>query len=134
MAINLPLACRQIRVELGEYYAFKFNSFGVTDTNTSDEVLSRASLWEPLSSGQINSIEKITTNYIFEFTPHRFNKHLGLSRMKNLKLLVLRELDRWFTEMDADEKEETLEAFRKEIGNEALEIVFLDLWDYTYTD
>ncbi|CAN9342946.1 unnamed protein product [Alternaria sp. RS040] len=32
MAINLPLACTQIRRELGEYYAFTFNSFGaVTD-------------------------------------------------------------------------------------------------------
>jgi hypothetical protein len=116
MAINLPFTCTQVRHELGEYFAFIFNSFGAMTVSDVSPMLSA------FTTGQRNKIEVITTNYMHKGGTRLFDD-VVLSMLPNLKRLVLRDL----SAMDDRGKEQTLQAFQNSSKNEKAWIEILDI-------
>ncbi|KAB2106887.1 hypothetical protein AG0111_0g4785 [Alternaria gaisen] len=117
MAINLPLACTQIRRELGEYYAFTFNSFGaMTDVGTGP-------LLRQLSSAQRHRIEVLTSNHAYPIENKiSYYEHI-FTLVPNLKRLVLRDM----TAMKAQEKKNTVDRIRAVCNNKEMEVEILDI-------
>ncbi|CAN9345476.1 hypothetical protein CUC08_Gglean007998 [Alternaria sp. MG1] len=117
MAINLPLACTQIRHELGEYYAFTFNSFGaMTDVGTGP-------LLQQLTSAQRHRIEVLTSNYAYPIENKiSYYEHI-FTLVPNLKRLVLRDM----TAMKAQEKKNTVDRIRAVCNNKEMEVEILDI-------
>ena len=117
LAMNLPLACSQIRRELGQYFPFTFNSFGATTSPGISLML------EPLTTGQRDKIEVITTNYTHASRKTWQYDYVTLSTLPSLKLLVLRDLGT----MDDEEKDRTFEDFQNGIKNRTVKIEILDI-------
>jgi hypothetical protein len=115
--MNLPLACSQIRRELGQHFPFTFNSFGGTTSPGISLML------EPLTICQRDRIEVITTNYTHASRKTWLYDYVTLSMLPSLKLLVLRDLGT----MDDEEKDRTFEDFRNGIKNGTVKIEILDI-------
>ncbi|CAI9625353.1 unnamed protein product [Alternaria burnsii] len=117
MAINLPLACTQIRRELGEYYAFTFNSFGaMTDVDTGP-------LLQQLTSAQRHRIEVLTSNHAYPIENKiSYYDHI-FTLVPNLKRLVLRDM----SAMSAHEKKKTIDRLRAVCNNKDMKIEILDI-------
>ncbi|KAF1912559.1 hypothetical protein BDU57DRAFT_522911 [Ampelomyces quisqualis] len=91
MALHLPLVCRQISAETGNYFTFKYNSFGTIHTNDFTVLLGR------LGSEHIGRIEVVKMNFvrdsdIFRWTADKWFPYRRLLKLPNLKRLVLRDL------------------------------------------
>jgi hypothetical protein len=117
MAINLPLACTQIRRELGEYYAFTFNSFGAMADVGVGPLLHR------LTSAQRHKIEVLTANHAYPIENKiSYYDHI-FTLVPNLKRLVLRDM----SAMSAQEKKNTIGRLRAACNNKEMKIEILDI-------
>lgn len=118
MALHLPLVCRQIRSETGNYFAFKFNSFGAMEPIYFSLIMNN---W---TAEQKNNIEVVRVNCVRarpSASHETFVGHIWQRRLKELKklrLLVLRDMDG----LSPQEVDGVVCAFREAAGNDALRI------------
>jgi hypothetical protein len=124
MAFHLPLVCRQIRLETGKYFTFKFNTFGSTMPEDFSQLVAR------FTDDQKARIETVKMNFVrrnntfSHSTPYLVTVQPGspfriLTVLPSLKRLVLRDL----STMDEVEKERLVMDFKKVPEFERLEVV-----------
>jgi hypothetical protein len=117
MAINLPLACSQIRCELGQFYPFTHNTFGASTA------LDLTTMLGDLTNGQSNWIEVVTTNYTYTSSRKWLERYLMLCVMRRLRLVVLRDEDG----MNEELRERTIRNFQEGIGRDGVKIEIVDI-------
>lgn len=117
MAINLPLACTQVHRELGEYYAFTFNSFGATTD------VGVGPLLHQLTSAKRHRIEVLTANHAYPIEDKIYDYSRIFALVPNLKRLVLRDM----SAMSVQEKKNTIDRLRAACNNKEMKIEILDI-------
>ena len=112
MAIHLPLVCRQIRSETGEYFVFKYNSFGSTMAEYFQLLM------KSLTVEQKSRIEVVRMNFASHYSMESAKPYSELGGLQNLKLLVLRNVGgSWEQSWPI-----SMRSFREVAGKQELEI------------